>query len=195
MRVWTILDEKGMSSLEGKGVLRCDAQRVDRDRKRAYAWIAGKLSEKAGPAPKGVRFPMWTWAAWDAGRGRTRPDLRSSCHLPRGTKGFRLELEVDPGRVLQSDFEAWHAVLNGWFLGKDEAEDEGFDAEMKAAGVRWGWPYPEPFASKVVASWDRIFELGPPAPTHFHRDPPDVQGVLWEIRRADAVKVDSFVGR
>ena len=37
-------------------------------------------------------------------------------HLPKGERGVRLELQVADDRVLLSDFDLWHYVLNYWYL-------------------------------------------------------------------------------
>ena len=59
---------------------------------------------------------MWAWARWvdSKGRAHTRPDRRYS--------GFRnqydglelLHLRVDENRVLCTDFDQYHCVINRW---------------------------------------------------------------------------------
>jgi len=56
-----------------------------------------------------------------------------------------LEFLADPDRVLLSDFEAWHAVLNCWYLSLSEEESEN-------------WPPPSPFKEEILKSWERIFD-------------------------------------
>jgi hypothetical protein len=64
---------------------------------------------------------------------------------------------------LLSDFEAWHAVLNCWYLSLSEEESDNWDERSEAAGITGSWENwhpPSPFKEEILKSWERIFDLG-----------------------------------
>ena len=193
MILWTIQDMAAWERLQRNGVLRADGRRVWPHFRDAYRWMSEQMRLRL--PPNQARYPLWGWYRWD-GTGRPRPDLRASAHLPRGTAGVRIEIELDDNLVLLSDFEAWHCVLNRCFNSLNEGEFEAFHAEMDAAGVVGPWPYPDPFGSRVESSWQRIFDLeggdedwcGPASRRC-------VQATFWELALSRIRRVDSFKAR
>lgn len=170
MKIW----EETVSS----GKFRTDGRKVLRDFLPPYRWLAGKMAEKIGPPPKGVRYPVWAWRSW---RGKERPDLRFGGHLEKGAQGVQLELDIPDDRVLLSDFDGWHFVLNGNYLSFCEEE---WDAAIGAG------------RDTVVKSWDGIFLLN-----RFGKNPEwfgeerSVQGTFWELTTDMVTEVRPFVSR
>ena len=116
--------------------------------------MVGQLEQRVKNYPHN-KYPVWAWY-------RPKPDLRRSGHLPRGTSGVRVEFIVSSDRVLLSDFEAGHAVLNCWYLSLSEIESENWDIRCERAGIEIGWenwPPPAPFKEEITRSWERIFDL------------------------------------
>ncbi len=133
----------------------------------AYAWLAEKMSERIGPAPDGVEFPVWAWYRNTDYSG----DLYRTWGQT-GSKYVKIELEIAEDRLVFTDFDEWHCVLND---GPCVADDENFDSEWDricAAGEE-----------AIRASWDLIFT----------KDAPYVQATFWELRTADIVSVTEFV--
>lgn len=74
------------------------------------------MKHKGMPRPGPDAAPLWAWARWvdSKGRAHTRPDRRYP--------GFRhqydglelLHLRVDENRVLCTDFDQYHCVINRW---------------------------------------------------------------------------------
>lgn len=114
----------------------------------------------------------------------------------KGTLAVRIELELDDDRVILSDFDAWHYVLNGWFLSLSEKEEVAFYKHLESAGVNQRWPYPEPFHSRVVSSWQRIFDLKAGNPewlgSPFKRS---IQATFRELKLSQVRSVDRFTTR
>lgn len=131
------------------------------------------------------------WVQWKG--DSPCPDLRCSAHLPRGTYGVRIELSVDPDRLVPHDFDAWHSVLNNCHLSWDEKEWDSFCRKEKSKNV-----LRNKIQKEKELSWDRIFSLDDP-----HRDPrwcgksedASIAAVTECIRLGDVVKVDHFVAR
>ncbi|MEA1894498.1 MAG: DUF3841 domain-containing protein [Euryarchaeota archaeon] len=134
MRLWTIQTKEAWERAGKLGVLEFN-EIVDKDIddwfRPAYDWMAGQLEERVKEYPCN-KYPIWAWH-------HPKPDLRRSGHLPRDTMGVRVEILVNSDRVLLSDFEAWHAVLNCWYLSLSEEGSDSWDERSERVGIKCGW--------------------------------------------------------
>ncbi len=139
------------------------------------------MCSRLGPPESPGQWPIWLWCQW-RGSARRRPDLRASGHLPAGSAGVRIELELDAARVLRSDFDLWHYVLNGWYLPGSLADERAYDER--------------PDRRRIAPSWSRIFDL-----EWYHRQYTaargykSIQGVVWELRPDDVRGATLFTAR
>jgi hypothetical protein len=181
VRVWSVQTRDVLDALAAGRMWRAHVRHVPVNWRPAYRWMARQLALRVGSPAWAAPVPVWVWCQWrDA--GRPRPDLRARAHLPPGTAGVRLELEVETVRLLCSDFELWHYVLNGWYLPASAAEGHGPDA------------HPDP--GRRAASWQRIFDLDWQHPGYtVAREAKSIQGVLWELRPGDLRSATTFVAR
>lgn len=109
---------------------------------------------------------------------------------------MRIEFDIPKDKVLLSDFDAWHCVLNKRFLSLTEDEDNAFAAELQRAEAQDRWPYSESFRSRVVSSWQRIFDLevgeegwwGAPSER-------SIQATFWQLELPQVRHVDKFIAR
>ena len=188
MRVWTIQPEEVLARLKEERVLYADPACITKEFRHAYDWMRTQMG-RCLPHYDG-HFPWWGWHT-------PHPDLRQSGHLERGTKGVRLELEIDPNEVLLSDFDAWHSVLNCGYLGLTEAEDDAWYRRFEAAVPnRWAWPLPEPWYSDILTSWERVFDLEALAASEYWQSEPRyIQATFEALRLVDVRKCTSFVAR
>lgn len=195
MRLWTIQALPAWERLERDGVLSGDPTLIWPRFISAYDWMCAQMRRRIGPPPRPDQLPIWAWARWSA--AHIRPDLRATAHLPPGTAGVRIEIEVDPARVLRSDFHLWHHVLNYWYLSTSEADDEAVQAALTAERLD---PYRQkPLAhpgwhARILASWERIFTLEDQR-DGWTGNSDSIQAVLWELRRADVRRAQRFVAR
>lgn len=133
----------------------------------AYAWMIGQMEKRIGPAPKEGLYPVWAWAKND------NEFVNDSC-AEHGKTYARIELEIDPARVLLSDFDGWHSCLNACpYVDDEESFDEKWDA-IVAGGKE-----------AIVESWEGIFDVS-------RSD--WIQAVFWELRKEDVVSIETFVG-
>jgi hypothetical protein len=170
--------------------LRASARFVDPYMRPAYRWMARELTHRVGPPPRGVRLPLWAWVK--------RPDLRSGAHLPRGSRGVLLELELPRRAVLLSDFERFHAVLNRHYLACSAADDARFEQRLARAGGRRHWPYTRALRPRVEASWSRVFGFTTRVRDPAYYGPAEeatVQAVFWELHEAQVVGTRAFTAR
>lgn len=93
---------------------------------KEYIWIIGQMKKRLNDY--NGEYPVWLWPA--------RPDLRCSGYVTKGEKAVLLEINIPEEKVLFSDFQAWHVVLNDCAL--DAFEGEPITKEE---------------------SWERIFDL------------------------------------
>jgi hypothetical protein len=181
MRAWTIQTTDVAESLAAGRTWYARAERIAPHWQHAYRWMREQMRGRLGPPSFGSQFPVWIWQQW-RGQARPRPDLRCRGHLPRGVHGARIELEIEAERLLLSDFELWHYVLNGWYLPRSTSDERRHEHTVDRR--------------LIEASWRRIFDLHwlHPRFTLPGREK-SVQGVTWELRPEDVRKVDYFVAR
>lgn len=154
IRVWTVQHRDAVAGAERRGYLSGDHGRgfdahdfgpdglpLRRGFAHAYGWMRDRMAETV-PDFSGD-CPVWVWLK----RPSTRPAV---WWKHAGEAGMLVTAAVPRRRLLLSDFDAWHAVLNGWYLGGTEAEEEA----VEAAGVT--------SPAEREASWARIFDLGRP---------------------------------
>lgn len=106
--------------------------------REAYDWMRKQMWKRI--AGFSGDYPVWAWVA--------RPDLRRHDHVGVGVKGVLLTVEVPKKRVLLSNFEAWHYVLNRGYL--------PLDGERERLARRWD-EVSNAERVRRVRSWERIF--------------------------------------
>jgi len=142
--LWTIHPENFFEKSQKRGYIKADARYIIRDYKDKFIWMAEKMQEKGITRKR--TYPVWAWYAYDG--KRKKPDLRCSGHLPRGSKGVCIAFDGCENEALLSNFDQWHAVLNDWYLCRDDKEDAHFEK------------HPQRLNKAVVRkSWDKIFDL------------------------------------
>ncbi len=203
MLIWSILTQQAWCELQRRGRLRATRRRIPKDFLCPYLWMVEQMQRRlATPRPTKQAMPIWAWYQWEG--QRRKPDLRSSGHLPRDEQGVRLELEVAAERVLLSDFDLWHYVLNYWYLPESEEAGEAFEKKLAQCGLsvyKCDHQHPLPHAQyrqKIEKSWERIFDIGWSDRRHAIASPPrqkSIQATLWEIRPADVVSAKEFTAR
>lgn len=158
---------------EGKTFI-CDPEKsgFSVELKEAYAWIVIQM-EKRFPKPSNVVFPIWAWHTYDWKR---KLNLEEGGFGIPGTKYACLELEVPDEQVLLSDFDNWHAVLNGYYLadGKNKIEWE----------ENHKWFDSLPLSKKKIImkkSWEKIFNVTP-INSDWIINGQYIQATFWEIK-------------
>jgi hypothetical protein len=183
--LYQILTQDAYRALRQRGRLEGYARNAWRHFLPAYAWMARQMAERIGPPSGRSKYPVWAWHTWS--KPNAVPDLRVGGHLPRGTKGYRLTLEVPEGKVVLSDFDLWHYCLNGWHLAKSAAEDRRV-ARM-AKGL-----LPDEWQAMKEHSWQYIFDLSAPR-TRYLGQVRSIQATLWRVDLDMVRSVQAFVGR
>jgi len=193
MRLWKIISRPTYETSIHDGRLVCDDHFMEQDWRLAYEWMALQLTKRVVPSPADTRFPQWAWSQWE-GPECKRPDLRTFRHRVAPGEYVRLTLEIDPDRVLLSDFDEWHFPLNNWYLPFDEADAKKFEQILVRDHVAFGGPHPPHIQNLIEASWHRIFDLGAEDPygTRSKPEHQSIQATFWELFIDDVIDVTHF---
>lgn len=114
-----------------------------------------------------------------------------------------LTIEIPEQRVLLSDFDYYHIVLNNMYVPCSEEDDENFDKVLKQAGLTYHdlnqkneddeWKIP--FRNIMIQSWNRIFDLEKLASEYHGSTGQSIQAFMWEIHLDEIKKVERFIAR
>ena len=181
--LYTVQHEGAFEALERDGVLYGKKERIMEGFEPHYNWMVKQMVKRGIVAESAeAEYPVWAWYKYE---GR-KPDLRTGGFAKRGTPLVMLTIRVDPSRVLLSDFDFWHYVLNKWALTKNEAEDELFEDDKY-------------FRANRSKTWQRVFDIDDHELTEYHygSEPAfrSIQAVLWAVKKDDVVAVRHFIAK
>jgi hypothetical protein len=126
----------------------------------AYEWMRQRMAERV-PDFSGD-YPMWGWIK--------RPSTKPKPRKYRGTSdNIRLTVQVPRSRIVFSDYDAWHAVLNRSLNCATEAE---WDEWSEAYPWHWSMPlsdapeaekldYQRRYMASIEPSWNRCLAFEP----------------------------------
>jgi hypothetical protein len=183
--LWTVQPKEAWEALQKEGVLRGAGRRAIPEFRRAYRWMMEQMGERIPAYSRG--YPVWAWYY-------PKPDLRYSGLLPLGTRGVRIEFCVLADRVLLSDFEAWHSVLNGSYLALNEQEDKAFERLLPGPLNSYD-DLPFDLQERIEKSWERVFDFESLRASDYASLSRYVQAVIKEIRLEDVRQITPFTAR
>ncbi|MBY7114874.1 DUF3841 domain-containing protein [Bacillus sp. 17RED48] len=131
---WTIQSVEKWNEVKSIGCLTGTSDHVWPEFIEPYKWMVQQMNLRVKNYTQ-EGYPIWLWA--------NRPDLRRCGHLGKGERGVLLKIEIDDERVLLSDFEAWHFVLNGVYCNIEAEDDNNLDLSPES----------------IQKSWEKIFDL------------------------------------
>jgi hypothetical protein len=204
MLIWSILTQQAWKQLQREGRLQARRCHVIKEFLGPYLWMAGQMEKRLKlPRPSQDAMPIWAWQQWE-GANRRKPDLRASGHLPRGVQGVRVECRLDDRRVLLSDFDLWHYVLNYCYLPTSERDGNAFEKKLAGVGLSFynfnhSNPLPDAqYRREIERSWERIFDVSWTDRRRAIAEIPkkkSIQATLWEIFLEDVVEAREFTAR
>lgn len=175
-------------------------EHIDAQWRAAYLWLGEQMRQRGRlPQYPTTAFPVWAWQCWN-GKRQPKPDLRQRAlrDWARDEPQVLLTLEVAEDRVLVSDYDAWHCVLNYLFLG-DETASNAFDERCRHRRLHYSTSGPllDPaLHEELQASWQGIFD--PDLAAAFtEQDPTEaiLQATFWELRPDDVREAVGFARR
>ena len=184
--VYTRQSKKVLEELENTGVYRVKEEyiRMKNDSiseyyLRLYRWFAERCRERID-VPQGCSFPIWL-SMHDEYRLRNTED--TVC----------LTLRIPGEKVYVISEYAWGFRVNYMYVPFNLEDERAFNEELKRYGIEnemalvteaFGNYYPM-LKKRIIASWDRVFELEPNSPS-------DELGVCFEIQREWIQNIESL---
>lgn len=206
MRLWTIQAQEAYKLLRKNGILHANEEYSmckDGDNfRRAYDWMASELG-KIDINPDGIRYPIWAWYQWQG--KRKKRDMRESGFSARGNHIVQLEIEIPDNKVLLSDFDLFHCVLNNLYMSSSEEDHDQFEKWYESRGIKYGdWNYDASHDEKlqkvkrvIVESWAGVFDLTKEDDNWLYgkNEHKSIQAVFWELREDQVIWAREFTAR
>ena len=200
IKFWTIKSLKDYEKLMKDGILTFTKDEIDQyyydNFKIAYEYMKDKLYEyDKNNLGNNDLMPIWVWDKYGGKRGKV--DMRDRGLMPSGTDAVQLTINVDPKRILISDFILWHYPLSLLYLCKNKLEEDEIKYKYdlneynKNSTIDYNCKL-----KKCKESWDIIFDIDYCRNNKFFYEDISIkqitQGVLWYIKKEDIIKVDFF---
>jgi hypothetical protein len=176
--LWTIQTLSAWSELNRAGIIRGKKKLVEPDWLQAYDWMKSQMKLRLGTCGPG--YPIWLWKS-------PKPSLRQEIeHLPKGESAVFMTVALDPVRILASDFDIWHCVLNQFHAGLSKREMSDWDKKVKKMTGKDSSSrlsdLPLTLQKEMVSSWDNVFDL---KRCQKNEKDPHTQAVISELRLTD----------
>lgn len=188
MRVFTVQPLEVLDIIEQTGYFTCTKEKSVNyvDFYDAYNWLVIEMiKRKIYPVEKDT-LPLWCWYKYG---GKNKLDLRhSGLGMPK-EKQVCLELEIPKEKILLSDYNAWHFVLNNSWL-DDSINEKEFDQLHDWFDTL---PY-EKREQLKLNSWQKIFDIVP-LKTDWLSKGYYVQGTFWCITKNMIKGKREFIAR
>ena len=191
MKVWTIQPKEVLDEINNKGVYVCDPDKSEISDgmvldyfKFGYDWIVSEMDKRIGGRPSYVKYPVWAWYIrnWE----HKKPDFRNTDYGPHGAIVYCIECDIPVERLVFTDFDEFHCVLNNFPL-IDAYSEKEYD-EMYEEYKKLSLAEKEVFNRN---SWNKIFDITP-FKNDFVSRGKWVQATFWELRKSDIRKVTGF---
>lgn len=193
MKLWTIQPYNVYETINSTGVYRCNpnlSSLLEEDSfVNAYNWLSKEMKKQIGNPPADIKFPVWAWYCVE-GKNR-RPDMRTM-----GMRVFEesviMEIEIQDNKVLLSDFDHWHSVLNDDIFYKASLirniSFEEWEIEADKEDVYYKTLSDEEKIIYKENSWKNIFSPDIVKQSAF------VQATFWELKKEEIKKVWKLKG-
>jgi len=204
MKLWTIQDIEAYKQLKKDGVLHANEEYLwcEDSLKYAYDWMASELAKKDSK-PDGIRYPIWAWYQWEG--KRKKRDMRERGFSKRGNRVVQLEIEIPEEKVLLSDFNVFHCVLNNIYVCSSEEESDQFEKWYESQCIKYGdWKYDtsqneklQIVKKKIVESWAGVFDLTKEDDNWLYGKNEDksIQAVFWELKEDQVIWAREFIAK
>lgn len=182
LHLWTAQTEEVLDCIRTEGFSQVKMEYIQKKYGES-AWVFkeayGFFKQRAGtvlPPPEGAESPIWLFG--DKRWVYVSPD---SCLM---------ELSIPRERVILFHRERWQKVLNLAYVGKDPADEAGFEQKMERTGVSAYWEvfrsgfYPY-LKSEIRKSWERIFDIE-------GVEQEDLGAAVWQLRKEDIVSLGQY---
>lgn len=157
VRLYSRQGEEAWRLAEKRGYWTGEKEYIETDeheRLRPYAWMRDEMAARI-PDFSGD-YPMWAWLKRPSAKAKENSKKFTGTH-----EAIRLTVVVPRSRILISDFDNWHCVLNDNPLCKTEAE---YDHYSDAFPQHWSTYTEEQrvaYFNAISPTWRGIFAFEP----------------------------------
>lgn len=193
MQLWTVQPYNVYETLTATGIYKCNphlSSLLEEDSFiNAYKWISNEMKNRIGNPSADITFPVWAWYRVD-GKNR-KPDMRTI-----GMRVFEesvlMEIEIQDNKVLLSDFDHWHLVLNDGIFYKasllENISSEEWELETDKEDVYYENLSDQEKITYKENSWKNIFSPDIVSRSAY------VQATFWELEKEQIKKVWKLKG-
>jgi hypothetical protein len=146
------------------------------------------MSNRIGNPPQSVTYPVWAWYKFN--KEHKPLDLRYRGYSKRGDKCVCIELEVPDNEVVLTDYDAWHFVLNKWYLNIDCEDEETWDKDHEWLDSL----EPQVKAQEIEKSWQSVFRIDE-YESDWQKRGHFVQATFWILKKEQIKKVRFFTAK
>ena len=177
----------------------------------AYRWMIWQIDQHGVKRPESITVedpnlitPIWAWAKWtddssdgsrESGIPKLKPDRNNQ--LFYGNEHDLVHLRVPVERVLMSDFDLFHCVLNAYEQALWQSKSHDSDVQVPLI------PFQEIWSQTPVEVYSQTDEIMLPDliwddfivsvnDSKSLDETPFIQAVLWELLPEDVVEVDEI---
>ena len=195
IKFWTIRPIKDYDKLMENKILTFTKDEIDpfyyKNYRIAYDYMKNKLYEyDKNNLGNNNLMPIWVWEKYNGIYDKV--DMTLEDLGPSGENAVQLTLNIDPNRVLLSDFIYWHYPLWLTYLCKSEEDENKIQDKYNLNYDN----IDEYKLKKCVESWDIIFDINYCRNNRYFYENEDIkqttQGVLWYIKLEDVIDIDFF---
>ena len=173
MKLWTIQPVNVISKIALNGSYHAEKEYIEwleeENFRRSYHWLVDQMKERIESYPD-IDYPIWAWCK--------KPDFRRSGLATKGQYCYCLELEIPEEKMVLTNFDSWHYVLNNWFLSDDTEEQNIYDNLS-----------PEQQEEAKLKSWQKIFVSKDQIPAE------EIQATFWQTTEKDIKDMRTFMAR
>lgn len=217
MILWTIQSQEAYDFLQKNLYLTSNNDILKHDDlpllKKGYDWMCDRLRNRTiYPSisvdhqlyiliPE-IKYPLWAWYKIDG--KQKKPDLRRSGYAERGTKLVLMKVDIPDEKVLLSDFNLFHYVLNFMYAGSTLAEDNKFEyltkvlLQIKDEDITDFSKHNTDLdyvRQKIIESWDVIFDITSEDDGYFFGKDRTIQAVFWGLYPSQVIEAIPFIAK
>ena len=177
----------------------------------AYRWMIWQMDQHGVERPNSIVLdpnlitPIWAWVKWtddssdgsrESGIPKLKPDRNNQLfQLFYGDEHDLVHLRVPVERVLMSDFDLFHCILNAYeqVLWQSKSHDSDIQIPLIPFQEIWSQTPVEVYSQtdEIMLPdliWDNF--IVPVNESKSFDETPFIQAVLWELLPEDVVEVD-----
>ena len=185
MILYTFQSESRWQELIEKGYLVSDTDNIlDEHFLGSYSWLEEKMKQLLPLPEYNCLHPIWAWYRYN---NKLRPTLRGQLH--KNEIGYLIKFQIEDHKVLLSDFDKWHLVLNATEKELKEKKTifdlEDFDQDDISNLIGEGFEIED---NKIICNWNNII-------LNKESTVGTIQATFWCLKKEQIISYKKVKGR